>query len=110
MKWNLKGIMTRAWGIYRKPKHYKANTFAEALHRAWEEAKVADEVEEIIETATAEIPERVRTHYGWTTEGREVIHGSKNVLQVTIPYPAWGEGRTKVISFFTESQTAEIVA
>ena len=112
MKWNLKEIMTRAWGIYRKPKYYKATTFGEALHRAWAEAKEQPEVESIIEKAKAEsgITEEMHQHYGWTMLGREVIHGSENVLQVVIPYPAWGDGRTKVVSFFTKSQTAEIVA
>ena len=110
MKYNLKDIMTRAWGIFRKPKHYKAYTFAEALHRAWAEAKVAPEVEAIIAKAKANLPETAHTHYGWTQHGREVIHESKTVMQVTIPYPAWGDGRTKVLSYFLESQTQEIPA
>ena len=110
MKINLKAIMTRAWGIFRKPKHYHADTFAEALHRAWEEYKKSDEVAEIIANAIAEsgITEVLRTWYGHKENGREVDHGEEHVLRVVVPYPAWGDGRTKILDFFTESQTHEI--
>jgi len=107
MKYDLKVIMTRAWDIFRKVKHYHADTFAEALHRAWGEFKVKDEVAERIATAKAEsgITETLRTWAGFRDVGREVDHGEEHVLRVVIPYPAWGDGRTKVIDFFTESQT-----
>ena len=56
------------------------------------------------------ITEKMRTWFGWTTEGREVIHESKTVLQVVVSDPTRGVGKTKVLSFFTESQTAPITA
>ena len=110
MKYDLKAIMIRAWGIFRKFKYYHAETFGEALHRAWEEVKHSDEVAEIVNNAIAEsgITEVLRTWWGHKENGREVDHGEEHVLRVVIPYPAWGDGRTKIIDFFTESQTHEI--
>lgn len=111
MKWNLKEIMTKAWEIYRKP-YLKCGTFAEALHRAWLVAKFAEENNATINDAIAKsgISERVRTWYGWTLEGREVVHESKCLFQVTIKDGTRGDGKTKVLSYFGESQTAVKVA
>ena len=77
MKYNLSEIMKKAWELYRKP-YLKVATFGEALHRAWMIAKFDDENREVIEKAIANsgVTERVRTWYGWTTEGREVRHDS----------------------------------
>ena len=111
MKYNLSNIMTKAWELYRKA-FLKITTFGEALRRAWAIAKVEDENARIISEAMAAsgIAERMRTWPGWQAEGREVIHESKNVLQVTIHDPSRGIGKTRVISFFTESQTQPVTA
>ena len=111
MKYNLKEIMTKAWELFRKPS-LKIKEFGEALHRAWLIAKYAEENAEKIAKAIAEsgVTERVRTWYGWTTEGREVIHESKCLFQVTVKDGSKGDGKTKVLSYFGESQTAVKVA
>ena len=111
MKYNLSNIMSKAWEIYRKP-ILKVKDFGEALHRAWEIAKVADDNDRIIKEAIAKsgIKEPLKTWYAWYMEGREVIHESKCVLQVTVADPARGDGKTRVLSFFTLSQTTERVA
>ena len=111
MKYDVKEIMTRAWELYRKP-YLKIATFGEALHRSWMVAKYHDENSEVIENAikASGITEELKTWYGWTLVGREVIHESKTVLQVTVKDPTRGDGKTKILSFFTYSQTAEKVA
>ena len=110
-KYNLSNIMKKAWELFRKA-FLKIKTFGEALHRAWEIAKCADGNSEKIEKAKAEsgVTERVRTHFGWTTEGREVKHGSKCLFQVTVSDPSRGDGKTKVLSYFGESRTEAVVA
>lgn len=114
MKFDLVKIMTRAWEIYRKNKHYHAESFAEALHRSWSEYKMYPEVHEILEKAVVEsgIEETVKTWFEWTLDGRKVMHDEKSLFSVEIPYPAWGDGRTKVVHFFGYHQTdlAENVA
>ena len=109
MKYDLKSIMKKAWELYRKP-HLKLESFGEALHRAWLVAKYADENAQRIDKAIKEsgVGERVRTWYGWQTEGREVKHESKCLFQVTVKDGTKGDNKTKVISFFGESQTQEI--
>lgn len=98
MKWNLKEIMTKAWEIYRKP-YLKCGTFAEENNATINNA-----------ITKSGVSERVRTWYGWTLEGREVIHESKCLFQVTIKDGTRGDGKTKVLSYFGESQTAVKVA
>ena len=112
MKYDLTYIMTRAWDIFRKVKHYHAETFGEALHRAWGEYKAKDDVADIIADAIAEsgITETLCTWFDFFRKGREVRHGEEHVLRVEIPYPAWGDGRTKKLDFFTEAQTDPITA
>lgn len=111
MKYNLSEIMTKAWEIFRKA-HLKITDFAEALRRAWAFVKCADNNARLVEEATRMngITEKVRTWYGWFTEGREVIHESKCLFQVTVEDPTRGIGKTRVLSFFGISQTAEITA
>lgn len=111
MKYNLKEIMSKAWELYRKA-FLKIERFGEALKRAWALAKCADNNAKLIEEAIRKsgVTERVRTWYGWTMEGREVIHESKCLFQVTVADPTRGIGKTKVLSFFGESQTHAIVA
>lgn len=96
MKWNLKEIMTKAWEIYRKP-YLKCGTFAEENNATINNA-----------IAKSGVSERVRTWYGWTLEGCEVIHESKCLFQVKDG--TRGDGKTKVLSYFGESQTAVKVA
>ena len=109
MKYNLSEIMKRAWELFRKA-YLKIARFGEALHRAWEESKKEEAKTKLIEDAikASGIVERVRTWYGWTQEGREVIHESKCLFQVTVPDPSRGDGKTRVLSFFGMSQTAPI--
>ena len=114
MKYNLAKIMYRAWEIYKKNKHYRANSFAEALHRSWSEYKVSPTVDEMYHKAIVDsgITETVKTWFEWTLDGRKVKHDEHSLFSVEVPYPAWGDGRTKVIHFFGFSQTdlAENVA
>ena len=111
MKYNLKEIMSKAWELFRKA-HLKIKDFAEALRRAWALAKCADNNAKLIEEAIKKsgVTERVKTWYAWTLEGREVIHESKCLFQVTVEDPTRGIGKTRVLSFFGLSQTAEIMA
>lgn len=110
MKYNMKNIMTKAWEIFRKAAKKVAISFAEALHRAWQIAKVADVNAQIIrDTMEAEgITEECHQWYGWKMMGREVAHESKCLFQCVLLDPAKGDGATKVASFFGLSQTVEV--
>ena len=101
--------MTKAWELYRKA-FLKIARFGEALKRAWAIAKVADSNKALIDEAikNSGVDEKVRTWYGWTTEGREVIHESKCLFQVTVADPTRGIGKTKVLSFFGIYQTQTV--
>ena len=114
MTYNLKKIMTRAWEIFKKGKHYNAKDFAEALHRAWSEYKIAPYVSDMYQKAIVEsgVEETVKTWFEWTLDGRKVKHDEHSLFAVEVPYPAWGDGRTKLVHFFGYSQTdlAENVA
>ena len=102
MKYNLRAIMLRAWGLYRKG----GITFREALHRAWLVAKAepinAERVEEA--KATAGITEEVRTWTGWREAGYEVIHGSKALFGVALIWGSKGDGAVYNARFFGFSQ------
>ena len=108
MKYNMKSIMTKAWEIYRK--NTKIDTFGEALHRAWLIAKTFDINAEIIAKAKAEagITEETKTWYGWKMVNREVNHESKCLFQCRVFDGAKGDGATRILSFFGESQTHEV--
>ena len=106
MKYNMKNIMTKAWELYRK---YDI-TFGVALHRAWNIAKETDENADIIAKAKAEsgVTEETKTWYGWKMVAREVIHESKCLFQCVVKDSARGDGKTRILSFFGISQTAEV--
>ncbi len=108
-KYNLTAIMTRAWKIFRNKK-LKAESFAEALRRAWAWAKGKELKEKLIREAKrlAGITEEAQEWYYWFTHGRRVIHEQRCVFQVEVPDFDKGPGKTKVISFFTYSQTEPI--
>ena len=108
MKYNVKNIMTKAWNIFFSDK--TGITFGEALHRAWQCAKEADDNAKAIEQAKAEsgVAEETKTWYGWKMAGREVIHESKCLFQVVVHDSARGDGKTRILSFFGISQTAEV--
>ena len=111
--YDLSALMSYAWAIYRN-KANKCETFAEALRRAWKAFDVAELNHKRIDNAIAEkgIVERVRTWYGWTTEGRKVMHEQKAIFQILLDTPEKGIGKTYLTSFFAMSQTdlAENVA
>ena len=102
MKYNLKGIMTAAWRIFRK----YAVSFAEALHRAWISAKAEPINADRIEAAkkSAGIVEDVATWDGWRKAGYEVIHGSKALFGVDLIWGSKGDGATYKARFFGASQ------
>lgn len=108
MKYDLSKIMTRAWRIFRKA----AITFAEALHRAWLNAKAEPiNAQRITEAAQAAgITEAVNTWAGWKALGFEVIHGSKALFQTVLIYGSKGDGATYKGSFFGASQVQPIQA
>lgn len=98
MKYNLKSIMNNAWKLVRK----LAITMSEALKIAWANAKT-------IATAKSNsgISEEMHTWAGWHNFMREVIHESVSVLKVTVIDPTTKKG-TKILSYFTLSQTHEL--
>ena len=104
--YDLSALMRYAWSIYRN-KANKCETFGEALRRAWKAFDVAEPNHSKIDEAIHKlnISERVRTWFGWTEEGRKVKHDEKTILQVTVDYPERGIGKTRILSFFAESQT-----
>lgn len=106
MKYNMKQIMSKAWELFRKAKKV-AISFAEALHRAWQIAKVKEINARIIrDTMEAEgVTEECHQWYGWKMQGREVKHESKCLFQCILFDPANGDNATKVASFFGISQT-----
>lgn len=108
MKYNLSKIMTKAWQLFRK----YAISFSEALHRAWQAAKAAPINAARIEAArqAAGIDEECNTWAGWKDMGREVIHGSKALFQVTLIHSSKGDGSTYKASFFSASQVQPIPA
>lgn len=96
--YNLSTIMKKAWNLFKAG----IASFAECLKKAWAEAKeFAKAIRENL------IDEEVHTWYAWKEMGYEVIHGSKNVFQLTVADPKTKSG-TRVISFFTKSQVAPI--
>ena len=111
--YDLSALMTYAWAIYRNESNACEN-FADALKRAWKSFDVADENRRKVDEAIKEfgITERVRTWYGWTMEGRKVMHEQKATFKVLLDTPEKGIGKTRWTAYFTFSQTdlAENVA
>ena len=106
MKYDLKGIMLKAWKNFRKG----GMSFAEALHRAWISAKAAPINAQRIEAAKAAagITEQTETWSGWNSLGLEVIHGSKALFGVDLIYGSKGDGATYKARFFGASQVQPI--
>ncbi len=111
--YDLSALMSLAWAIYRKPVN-KCVDFGDALKRAWACFDEADYNRMVIDDAikTYGITERVRTWYGWTTEGRKVMHEQVAVFHVILKNSERGIGKTHDTAFFAYSQTdlAENVA
>ena len=103
--YDLKGIMTKAWSLYRKAKG--GMLFAMALHRAWESAKARPLNDARIAQAQqlAGIGEKCLTWAGWKAEGRTVRHGERCLFQVQLIHASRGDGAEYRASFFSESQT-----
>lgn len=102
MKYNLSGIMSHAWRLFRK----LAISFAEALHRAWISAKAEPvNAARIAEAkAAAGIEEDCHTWSGWRDLGFEVSHGSKALFGVDLIYGSQGDGAIYKARFFGASQ------
>ena len=107
MKYNLRKIMLKAWGIYRKN---SGLSFGECLHRAWLSAKAEEVNEQRIEAAkaTAGIQEETNTWNGWKQLGYEVIHGSKSLFGVDLIWGSKGDGKMYKARFFGRSQVKEL--
>ena len=88
-------IFKNAWTFYKANRY---GTFGECLRRAWANAKAYKNVNDQYG--------QVKTWYGWTMFGREVIHEQKAVAKITVTDPTTKNG-TRVISFFTLDQTCE---
>ena len=98
VKYNLKNIMTKAWTLVKA----RAMTISTALKKAWADAKAF--IEAINDNL---ITETVHTWYGWKTLGREVIHNSTALFQITVSDAKTKSG-TRIVSYFGESQTCLI--
>lgn len=111
--YDLSALMTLAWAIYRT-KANKCPNFAEALRRAWKCFDVAEDSHKKVEDTAKRlgITEKVRSWYGWFMEGRKVMHDEEHVFSVILPWPERGLDKTRVVPYFTYSQTdlAENVA
>lgn len=104
MKYDLRKIMVRAWGIYRK--EAGALTFAESLHRAWLSEKAAPVNAARVEfaKAAAGVVEDVKTWAGWRDAGYMVQHGSKALFGCELIHGSKGDGAVYRASFFGRSQ------
>jgi len=102
MRYDLRGIMTHAWHIFRR----HAVGFAEALHRAWQAAKARPINDARIAAAKAAqgVTEAVNTWAGWRDLGYEVIHGSKALFGVDLVWASRGDGAVYKARFFGLSQ------
>lgn len=109
MKYDLRGIMTRAWKLFRKLRDLP---FGECLHRAWITAKSEPVNERRIQEAKASagITENTDTWSGWKKRGYEVIHGSKALFGTELVWGSKGDGATYQARFFGESQVQPISA
>ena len=99
-KYNLRGIMTAAWRIFRKGSH----SFAVALRMAWANAKTHNAAKE-----AAGICEETHTWSGWRDLGYEVIHESKALYKAILADPATKSG-TRITCYFGASQVQPIKA
>ena len=109
MKYDLSGIMLRAWKNYRKNREL---SFAECLHRAWLTAKAEEVNAKRIEDAKAAagVSEETNTWSGWQQLGYEVIHGSKALFGADLVWGSKGDGKIYKARFFGRSQVQEAVS
>lgn len=110
-KYNLSKLMHKAWNLFRKAAKKAAITFSAALKAAWAWLKVqaANAAKVAAAAVEAGITSEYHTWYGWKMNGREVIHDSKAMFQVTVADPTTKSG-TRVESYFTIDQTQPIEA
>lgn len=106
--YNLKAIMSKAWGIFKK----SAITFSEALKLAWAWGK-AQIANKAIIAAAAEAAGyadyEYHTWYGWQQLGRMVIHTSTAAFQCVIADPTCKAGvRTQSYFIYSDTQPAPI--
>ena len=106
MKYDLKGIMLRAWKNFRKG----GLSFAEALHRAWlsTKAESINAARIAAAKAAAGVTEVVATWSEWRKLGYEVIHGSKALFGADLIHGSKGDGASYKARFFGESQVRPI--
>lgn len=93
-KYNKANIMKNAWRLFKTNRY---GTFGNCLHLAWNDAKT--------EKATKDA--ELKTWFGWTLFGREVIHGQQAVAKYTVTDPKTKNG-TRVLAYFTYDQTCEL--
>ena len=108
-KYNLRKLMLKAWALYRAALKKGAASFSAALKLAWKWLKVQDSNRAAINAAAAAagLADQVyHTWYGWTLEGRKVMHEEKAVFQVEIEDPTT-KSVWRLQSFFTYEQTYE---
>lgn len=99
-RYNLSGIMTAAWRMFRKG----VNSFAVALRMAWANTKTHNAAKE-----AAGITEETHTWAGWKEMGYEVIHESKALYRAILADPATKSG-TRTTCYFGASQVQPIAA
>lgn len=92
-KYDLSGIMSAAWRIFRKG----VQSFAVALRMAWANVKAHNAAK----VATG-ISEETHTWAGWRDLGYEVIHESKALYKAVVVDPTTKKG-TRVTCYFGAS-------
>ncbi len=97
-KYNLSGIMSAAWRIFRKG----IPSFSVALRMAWSNAKAHNTAK-----SEAGITEETHTWAGWRDMGYEVVHESKALYRAIIRDPSTKSG-TRVTCYFGASQVQPI--
>lgn len=95
--YNKSKIFKNAWKYFNKGIY----SFSKCLKMAWNNEKL---IMSKLAEATKKYGEPLHTWYGWKLLGREVIHESKNVLQIVID-DITTRSHKKTLSYFTMSQT-----
>lgn len=97
-KYDMSGIMSAAWRIFRKG----VQSFAVALRMAWANVKAHNAAK-----VAAGISEETHTWAGWRDLGYEVIHESKALYKAILSDPATKNG-TRVTCYFGASQVRPV--
>lgn len=106
---NRSELFNRAWATYHAERQEGRETpFADCLKRSWATMKAKARNAEAITAAAqaAGITEEVKTWSQWKEAGREVLHGSKALFQVTLEKTS-KPGKTYTASYFGFSQTTD---